>query len=149
MGTPNKTTHKFVEFYDVRDAEAALNALNRTKVRNKVIKIEVSRPSNRGKKKKQGGRHRQNQQRNGNHHRHHHHNQHHNQNYQPQQMQYAPVYPGNQMYYQAVPVQLNNGSVVYASVHPQGYYQQAPPQQPHQQQGYWNPYVQQQQQPYM
>merc|ERR1711916_132701 len=49
--TPNKTTHKFVEFFDVRDAEKALLALNRTKVRSKIIKIEVSRPSNRGRRK--------------------------------------------------------------------------------------------------
>lgn len=49
--TPNKNTHKFVEFYDVRDAERALLALNRTKVRSKIIKIEVSRPSNRGRRK--------------------------------------------------------------------------------------------------
>lgn len=49
--TPNKNTHKFVEFFDVRDAERALLALNRTKVRSKIIKIEVSRPSNRGRRK--------------------------------------------------------------------------------------------------
>jgi hypothetical protein len=53
--TPNKNTHKFVEFYDVRDAERALLALNRTKVRSKVIKIEVSRPSNRGRRKESTG----------------------------------------------------------------------------------------------
>lgn len=47
--TPNKNTHKFIEFFDVRDAERALMALNRTKVGSKMIKIEVSRPSNRGK----------------------------------------------------------------------------------------------------
>ncbi len=39
--TPNKNTHKFVEYFDVRDAERALLALNRTKVRSKMIKIEV------------------------------------------------------------------------------------------------------------
>ena len=39
--TPNKTTHKFVEFYDVRDAERALLALNRTKVRGKMISYDV------------------------------------------------------------------------------------------------------------
>ena len=49
--TPNKNTHKFIEFFDVRDAERALVALNRTKVRSKIIKIEVSRPSNRGRRK--------------------------------------------------------------------------------------------------
>jgi len=53
--TPNKNTHKFVEFFDVRDAERALLALNRTKVRTKIIKIEVSRPSNRGRRKGMDG----------------------------------------------------------------------------------------------
>eukprot|EP00002_Diphylleia_rotans_P038340 TRINITY_DN86_c0_g1_i7.p1 TRINITY_DN86_c0_g1~~TRINITY_DN86_c0_g1_i7.p1 ORF type:complete len:632 (-),score=134.12 TRINITY_DN86_c0_g1_i7:295-2190(-) len=42
--TPNKKHHRFVEFYDVRHAEAALLNLNRTEIKGKKIKIEVSRP---------------------------------------------------------------------------------------------------------
>ncbi|XP_044502057.1 protein MEI2-like 1 isoform X3 [Mangifera indica] len=41
--TPNKHDHKFVEFYDVRAAEAALCALNRTDIVGKQIKLEASR----------------------------------------------------------------------------------------------------------
>lgn len=46
--TPNKRHHKFVEFYDVRDAERALQSLNKTEVGGKKIKIEISRPGGRG-----------------------------------------------------------------------------------------------------
>ena len=42
--TPHKWHHKFVEFYDVRDAEAALKALNRCEIAGKRIKVEPSRP---------------------------------------------------------------------------------------------------------
>lgn len=46
--TPNKRFHKFVEFFDVRDAERAMVCLNRSEVGGKRIKIEVSRPGGRG-----------------------------------------------------------------------------------------------------
>ncbi|KAL3522628.1 hypothetical protein ACH5RR_015462 [Cinchona calisaya] len=42
--TPNKRHHKFVEFYDVRAAEAALRSLNRCDIAGKRIKLEPSRP---------------------------------------------------------------------------------------------------------
>ncbi|XAR52794.1 hypothetical protein NMG60_11021069 [Bertholletia excelsa] len=42
--TPHKRHHKFVEFYDVRAAEAALKALNRSDIAGKRIKLEPSRP---------------------------------------------------------------------------------------------------------
>ncbi|KAL3500957.1 hypothetical protein ACH5RR_035406 [Cinchona calisaya] len=42
--TPLRSHHKFVEFYDVRAAEAALRALNRTDIAGKRIKLEPSRP---------------------------------------------------------------------------------------------------------
>ncbi|KAF7833513.1 protein MEI2-like 2 [Senna tora] len=42
--TPHKRHHKFIEFYDVRDAEAALKALNRSDIAGKRIKLEPSRP---------------------------------------------------------------------------------------------------------
>ncbi|CDF39565.1 Putative Mei2-like protein [Chondrus crispus] len=45
--TPNKRHHKFVEFYDVRDAEKAMRSLNKTEVAGKRIKIEISRPGGR------------------------------------------------------------------------------------------------------
>lgn len=45
--TPNKKHHKFVEFYDVRDAERAMHVLNKTEVAGKRIKIEISRPGGR------------------------------------------------------------------------------------------------------
>ncbi|KAG4116895.1 hypothetical protein ERO13_D12G195900v2 [Gossypium hirsutum] len=41
---PNKHNHKVIEFYDVRAAEAALNALNRSNSAGKQIKLEPSRP---------------------------------------------------------------------------------------------------------
>ncbi|KAJ4961211.1 hypothetical protein NE237_021121 [Protea cynaroides] len=42
--TPHKRHHKFIEFYDVRAAEAALHALNRSDIAGKRIKLEPSRP---------------------------------------------------------------------------------------------------------
>ncbi|KAJ6791946.1 protein MEI2-like 2 isoform X4 [Iris pallida] len=42
--TPHKRHHKFVEFYDVRSAEAALHSLNRVDIAGKRIKLEPSRP---------------------------------------------------------------------------------------------------------
>ncbi|CAA7400502.1 unnamed protein product [Spirodela intermedia] len=42
--TPHKHHHKFIEFYDVRAAEAALRALNRSDIAGKRIKLEPSRP---------------------------------------------------------------------------------------------------------
>eukprot|EP00249_Psilotum_nudum_P023302 c28822_g2_i4 orf=1188-3749(-) len=42
--TPHKRHHKFIEFYDVRAAEAALRALNRSDIGGKRIKLEPSRP---------------------------------------------------------------------------------------------------------
>eukprot|EP01103_Thecamoeba_quadrilineata_P014435 TRINITY_DN4310_c0_g2_i1.p1 TRINITY_DN4310_c0_g2~~TRINITY_DN4310_c0_g2_i1.p1 ORF type:complete len:831 (+),score=148.37 TRINITY_DN4310_c0_g2_i1:133-2625(+) len=42
--TPNKKHHKFVEFYDVRDADKAMKHLNKTEIKSKKIKIEPSRP---------------------------------------------------------------------------------------------------------
>lgn len=42
--TPHKRHHKFIEYYDVRAAEAALKALNRSDIVGKRIKLEPSRP---------------------------------------------------------------------------------------------------------
>lgn len=42
--TPHKRHHRFVEFYDVRAAEAALKGLNKTEIAGKRIKLEPSRP---------------------------------------------------------------------------------------------------------
>lgn len=42
--TPHKRHHKFIEFYDVRGADAALKALNRCDIAGKRIKLEPSRP---------------------------------------------------------------------------------------------------------
>lgn len=42
--TPQKRHHKFIEFYDVRAAEAALRTLNRSDIAGKRIKLEPSRP---------------------------------------------------------------------------------------------------------
>ncbi|XP_077252397.1 protein MEI2-like 2 isoform X2 [Tasmannia lanceolata] len=42
--TPHKRHHKFIEFYDVRAAEAALQSLNRSDIAGKRIKLEPSRP---------------------------------------------------------------------------------------------------------
>ncbi|CAL0318632.1 unnamed protein product [Lupinus luteus] len=41
--TPHKRHHKFIEFYDVRAAEAALKSLNRSNIAGKRIKLEPSR----------------------------------------------------------------------------------------------------------
>ncbi|KAK4413538.1 protein MEI2-like 4 [Sesamum alatum] len=42
--TPHRSHHKFVEFYDVRAAESALRALNRSDIAGKQIKLEPGRP---------------------------------------------------------------------------------------------------------
>lgn len=42
--TPHKHNHKFIEFYDIRAAEAALRTLNRSDIAGKQIKLEASRP---------------------------------------------------------------------------------------------------------
>ncbi|WOL01772.1 hypothetical protein Cni_G10489 [Canna indica] len=42
--TPHKRHHKFIEFYDIRAAEAALRSLNRSDIAGKKIKLEPSRP---------------------------------------------------------------------------------------------------------
>ncbi|KAL3616949.1 hypothetical protein CASFOL_039343 [Castilleja foliolosa] len=42
--TPHKRHHKFIEFYDVRAAEAALKSLNRSDIAGKRVKLEPSRP---------------------------------------------------------------------------------------------------------
>ncbi|GMN49372.1 hypothetical protein TIFTF001_018531 [Ficus carica] len=42
--TPHRSHHKFIEFYDVRAAEAALRELNRSDIAGKQIKLEPSRP---------------------------------------------------------------------------------------------------------
>ncbi len=42
--TPNKKHHKFIEFYDIRDADRAMKNLNKTEIKGKKIKIEPSRP---------------------------------------------------------------------------------------------------------
>lgn len=41
---PHMSHHKFVEFYDVRAAETALRALNRSDIAGKQIKLEPGRP---------------------------------------------------------------------------------------------------------
>src|SRR5690606_21547476 len=47
--TPNKKYHKFIEFYDVRDADKAMKNLNKTDLHGKKIKVEISRPGGRPK----------------------------------------------------------------------------------------------------
>ncbi|CAL9067458.1 protein MEI2-like 2 [Musa acuminata AAA Group] len=42
--TPHKQHHKFIEFFDVRAAEAALRSLNKSDIAGKRIKLEPSRP---------------------------------------------------------------------------------------------------------
>ncbi|KAG5230410.1 protein MEI [Salix suchowensis] len=42
--SPHKHHHKFIEYYDIRAAEAALSALNRSDVAGKQIKIESGHP---------------------------------------------------------------------------------------------------------
>ncbi|KAJ1404979.1 RNA-binding domain superfamily, partial [Sesbania bispinosa] len=42
---PEMSHHKFIEFYDVRAAEAALRALNRIEIAGKQIKLEPGHPS--------------------------------------------------------------------------------------------------------
>eukprot|EP00168_Porphyra_purpurea_P004979 TRINITY_DN1600_c0_g1_i2.p1 TRINITY_DN1600_c0_g1~~TRINITY_DN1600_c0_g1_i2.p1 ORF type:complete len:908 (-),score=213.86 TRINITY_DN1600_c0_g1_i2:337-3060(-) len=46
--TPTKRHHRFVEFFDVRDAQKALRLLNKAEINGKKIKVEVSRPGGRG-----------------------------------------------------------------------------------------------------
>lgn len=41
---PHRSHHKFIEFYDIRAAEAALCALNMSDIAGKQIKLEPSRP---------------------------------------------------------------------------------------------------------
>ncbi|CAI9785036.1 unnamed protein product [Fraxinus pennsylvanica] len=43
-GTPSRGHQTLIEFYDVRAAEAALRALNRSEIAGKQIKVEVSLP---------------------------------------------------------------------------------------------------------
>ncbi|XP_022726400.1 LOW QUALITY PROTEIN: protein MEI2-like 4 [Durio zibethinus] len=42
--TPQRSQHKFIEFYDVRAAEAALHSLNGSDIAGKRIKVEPSHP---------------------------------------------------------------------------------------------------------
>ncbi|KAH7548508.1 hypothetical protein JRO89_XS14G0144800 [Xanthoceras sorbifolium] len=42
--TPHRSHHKFIEFYDIRAAEAAIRALNKSDIAGKRIKLEPSRP---------------------------------------------------------------------------------------------------------
>ncbi|CAK7336829.1 unnamed protein product [Dovyalis caffra] len=42
--SPHKHHHKFVEYYDIRAAEAALSALNRSDIAGKQIKVESGHP---------------------------------------------------------------------------------------------------------
>ncbi|KAK8603348.1 hypothetical protein V6N13_085538 [Hibiscus sabdariffa] len=42
--TPKKIQHKFIEFYDVRAAEAALHALNKSEIAGNQVEVELSRP---------------------------------------------------------------------------------------------------------
>ncbi|KAL6201271.1 hypothetical protein ACLB2K_024985 [Fragaria x ananassa] len=42
--TPHKRHHKFIEYFDIRAAEAALKSLNRSDIAGKRIKLEPSRP---------------------------------------------------------------------------------------------------------
>ncbi|XP_010554918.1 PREDICTED: protein MEI2-like 2 [Tarenaya hassleriana] len=42
--TPHRRFHRFIEYFDVRHAEATLKALNRSEIGGKRIKLELSRP---------------------------------------------------------------------------------------------------------
>eukprot|EP01132_Coremiostelium_polycephalum_P006660 gene6660-8239_t len=42
--TPNKTHHKFIEFFDIRDAAEAIKQLNKMELCGKKIRIQHSRP---------------------------------------------------------------------------------------------------------
>jgi len=53
--SPNRK-HKFVEFYDVRCAEKAIKALNKTDLHGRKIKIEPSRPGGTSKLEQPAGR---------------------------------------------------------------------------------------------
>jgi len=46
--TAHKRNHKFVEYYDIRDAEKAIRNLNKTEFNGKRLKIEISRYSGSG-----------------------------------------------------------------------------------------------------
>ncbi|XP_057970285.1 protein MEI2-like 4 isoform X2 [Malania oleifera] len=52
--TPYQHHQKFIEFYDVRDAEAAFHALNRYDIAGKRIKLEPSRPGGARRSMQQG-----------------------------------------------------------------------------------------------
>ncbi|KAL0246425.1 hypothetical protein GEMRC1_007637 [Eukaryota sp. GEM-RC1] len=45
--TPHKNHHRFIEFFDIRHAEAAQKALNKTEIYGRRVKIEPSRPGGR------------------------------------------------------------------------------------------------------
>jgi hypothetical protein len=40
--TPNKKHHKFIEFYDVRDAEKAMKHLNKTEIKVRSLSLSAS-----------------------------------------------------------------------------------------------------------
>jgi hypothetical protein len=40
--TPNKKHHKFIEFYDVRDAEKAMKHLNKTEIKVRSLSLCLS-----------------------------------------------------------------------------------------------------------
>jgi RNA recognition motif-containing protein len=42
--SPQRHHDKFIEYYDIRDADAALSALNRSDIAGKQIKVESSLP---------------------------------------------------------------------------------------------------------
>ncbi|KAM7487069.1 hypothetical protein LguiB_024553 [Lonicera macranthoides] len=42
--TPHRSNHRFIEYYDVRCADAALHALNKSDIGGKRVKLEPSRP---------------------------------------------------------------------------------------------------------
>ncbi|KAJ3444717.1 protein mei2-like [Anaeramoeba flamelloides] len=41
--TPNKLRHRFIEYYDIRDANRAIQMLNKSIIKNREIKVELSR----------------------------------------------------------------------------------------------------------
>ncbi|KAJ6239411.1 protein mei2-like 4 [Anaeramoeba flamelloides] len=41
--TPNKLRHRFIEYYDIRDANRAIQILNKSIIKNREIKVELSR----------------------------------------------------------------------------------------------------------
>lgn len=62
--TPAKKQHKFVEFFDVRDAARALKALDGTEIGGKRVKIEFSRPGGQAHKARVQAQQAQTQQQN-------------------------------------------------------------------------------------